>query len=51
MTWNDNRSGVGAKHQNAHAERTIQTISYWARIMMVHTAINWPSDGADDICL
>ena len=44
-------SGVGAKHQNARAERTIQTISYWARTMMVHSAIHWPSDGADDIRL
>lgn len=44
-------SGVGAQHQNAHAERDIQTISYWARTMMVHAAIHWPEDGADDICL
>ena len=44
-------SGVGAKHQNTRAERTIQTISYWARTMMVHAAIYWPSDGADDIRL
>jgi len=44
-------SGVGAQHQNAHAERDIQTISNWARTMMVHAAIHWPSDGADNICL
>ena len=44
-------SGVGAQHQNAHAERDIQTISNWARSMMVHAAIHWPSDGADNICL
>ena len=44
-------SGVGAKHQNARAERTIQTISYWARSMMVHAALHWPNDGADDIRL
>jgi transposase InsO family protein len=44
-------SGVGAKHQNARAERTIQTISYWARHMMVHTALHWPADGADNIRL
>ena len=42
--------GVGAQHQNAHAERDIQTISNWARHMMVHAAIHWPSDGADNIC-
>jgi len=44
-------SGVGAKHQNSRAERTIQTISYWARTMMVHTSLHWASDGADDIQL
>ena len=44
-------SGVGAKHQNARAERTIQTISYWARRMMVHASVHWPCDGADDIRL
>jgi len=44
-------SGVGAKHQNARAERTIQTISYWACTMMVHAALHWPNDGADDIRL
>jgi len=42
-------SGVGAEHQNARAERTIQTISYWALTMMVHSAIHWPSDGADNV--
>ncbi|KAL7529135.1 hypothetical protein ACHAXR_002811, partial [Thalassiosira sp. AJA248-18] len=38
-------SGVGAKHLNAIAERNIQTICYWARTMVVHSAIHWPSDG------
>jgi transposase InsO family protein len=33
-------SGVGAKHQNAVAERNIQTICYWARHMMVHAAVH-----------
>ena len=44
-------SGVGAKHQNARAERAIQTITYWARKMMAHAAIHWPGDGADDVRL
>ena len=44
-------SGVGAKHQNAVAERTIQTLSYWARTMMVHAAIHWPTNGADNLRL
>jgi hypothetical protein len=42
-------SGVGAKHQNARAERAIQTISYWARTMMVHAAIHWLCDNSDRI--
>jgi hypothetical protein len=44
-------SGVGAKHQNAVAERNIQTICYWARHMMVHAAIHWPSNGSDNISI
>ena len=44
-------SGVGAKHQNGKAERAIQTISYWARKMMTHTALHWPDDNADNIRL
>ena len=44
-------SGVGAKHQNAVAERNIQTICYWARHMMVHAAVHWPNNGADNIRL
>jgi len=44
-------SGVGAKHQNARAERAIQTISYWACSMMVHAALHCPADGSDNIRL
>ena len=44
-------SGVGAKHQNAVAERNIQTICYWARHMMVHAAVHWPANNADNIRL
>ena len=44
-------SGVGAKHQNARAERTIQTVSYWARMMMVHVSLHWPTDNVDNIRL
>jgi hypothetical protein len=29
-------SGVGAQHQNAHAEHTIQTIMYITGLFMVH---------------
>ena len=44
-------SGVGAKHQNAAAERCIQTMSYWACTMIVHAALHWPSNGADNLQL
>ena len=35
-------SGVGAKHQNGVAERAIQTITSWARAMMLHSILHWP---------
>ena len=35
-------SGVGAHHQNGVAERTIKTISSWARTMLLHATIRWP---------
>ncbi len=44
-------SGIGAQHQNAHAERNIQTLNYWARTMMVHFALHWPSDSVDKLYL
>ena len=44
-------SGVGAKHQNAEAERAIQTIMYMARSFMVHAAQNWGDDGSADLAL
>jgi hypothetical protein len=34
-------SGVGAKHQNARAEREIQAIMYMARNFMVQVSLNW----------
>ena len=44
-------SGVGVKHQNAEAERAIQTIMYMAREFMIHTALNWGDDGSDNLSL
>jgi hypothetical protein len=44
-------SGVGAKHQNARAERAIQTIMYMARTFMLHAAIRWNERGVDDLSL
>ena len=35
-------SGVGAKHQNGIAERTIQTICNWARAQLLHQVLHWP---------
>ena len=35
-------SGVGAHHQNAVAERAIQTVTSWARTMMLQAVIMWP---------
>ena len=35
-------SGVGAQHQNAVAERAIQTVMSWARTLMLHAIIHWP---------
>jgi transposase InsO family protein len=44
-------SGVGAQHQNAEAERAIQTVMYMARSFMIHAALHWSEDGSDDISL
>ena len=44
-------SGVGAQHQNARAERAIQTIMYMARTFMVHASLHWSDRGSDDLSL
>ena len=44
-------SGVGAKHQNAMAERAIQTVTYMARTFMVHVSLHWSEQGVDDLAL
>ena len=44
-------SGVGAQHQNAKAERAIQTVMYMARTFMVHASLHWTEHGVDDITL
>ncbi len=41
--------GVGAQHQNACAERAIQTIMYIAQTFMVHAALHWTDHGSDDL--
>jgi hypothetical protein len=44
-------SGVGAQHQNAKAERAIQTIMWMARSFMLHVSLHWTERGVDDIAL
>ncbi len=44
-------SRVGAHHQNALAERSIQTIMYMARTFMVHVSLHWSEYGADNLAL
>jgi hypothetical protein len=39
-------SGTGAHHQNGVAERAIQTVTSWARAMLLHAVLHWP-DQAD----
>ena len=34
--------GVRAHHQNGVAERSIQTITSWARTLIIDMAIYWP---------
>jgi hypothetical protein len=35
-------SGAGAQHQNANAERAIQTVTNDTRAIMLHAALHWP---------
>jgi hypothetical protein len=39
-------SGVGAHHQNGVAERSIRTVTQWARTMLLHSILHW-SEVAD----
>ena len=42
-------SGVGAHHANGVAERTIKTITTWARTMMMHQLLHWPQEFDADL--
>ena len=35
-------SGVGAHYQNGVAERAMQTVTHWARALMLHQMRHWP---------
>ena len=40
--------GVGAHHQNAHAERAIRTVLTTARALMLHAILRWPQHTKTD---
>ncbi|KAL7550557.1 hypothetical protein ACHAWF_013779 [Thalassiosira exigua] len=42
-------SGVGAQHQNAKAERAIQTAMQIARTFLLDDSLYWSYSGDDDI--
>ena len=42
-------SGVGAKHQNGRAERSIQTIMSIACTFMIHVSLHWDEQGSDAV--
>ncbi len=44
-------SGVGAKHQNGCAERSIQTIMSMAPTFMIHVSLHWDEQGSDAMAL
>ena len=44
-------SGVGAQHQNAAAERAVQTIMYMVISFMIHSLLHWPEHGLENLVL
>jgi hypothetical protein len=42
-------SGTGSHHQNGVAERSIQTVTSWARAMMLHAILHWPEAAQLDL--
>jgi hypothetical protein len=44
-------SGVGAKHQNGRAERSIKMIMSMACTFMIHVSLHWDEQGSDAIAL
>jgi hypothetical protein len=48
---NQSFSGIGAQHQNACAERAIQTIMYMTQTFMVHASFHWTERSSVDLSL
>ena len=48
---NQTFSSMGAQHQNAKAERAIQTIMWMARTFMLHVSFHWTECDVDGIAL
>jgi hypothetical protein len=44
-------SGVGAKHQNGRAERSIQTIMSMSHTFMIHVSMHWDEQGSNALAL
>ena len=42
-------SGVGAHHANGVAERTLKTVTTWARALMMHQLMHWPGEFSADL--
>ena len=42
--------GVGAHHQNAHAERAIRTVVTMSRTMILHAIPCWPEETETEFC-
>ena len=41
-------SGVCAYNQNCQSEHVIKNIMYWEHTFMVHNALHWDKNGADN---
>jgi hypothetical protein len=41
--------GIGAHHQNGVAERAIQTVTQWARTILLHQVLHWPDQSKIDL--
>jgi hypothetical protein len=42
-------SGIGAHHQNGVDEGALQTVTQWARAMLLHQVLHWPDQAQLDL--